>query len=65
MSGPKKTLTTFQIRVHQDLLDRIDAYRKKSTMRPTRSQAARFLLESAMQLLEEAQENESKSSRKS
>jgi hypothetical protein len=56
-------LITVQARISRDLIDRIDAYRKRSTMRPSRSQAIRFLLESAMDLLQEAQTNEQKDPR--
>jgi hypothetical protein len=52
---PTKTerLATLQVRLPQDLLKRIDAYRLKLTMRPTRSQTIRFLLENAMSILED------------
>jgi hypothetical protein len=46
-------LDSLQIRLSPDLLRRIDAYRAKLTMRPTRSMTIRFLLTNAMAILEE------------
>jgi metal-responsive CopG/Arc/MetJ family transcriptional regulator len=51
-------MATLQVRLPQDLLKRIDAYRFQLTMRPTRSQTIRFLLENALSILEEAHGNE-------
>jgi hypothetical protein len=61
-SDSQPPLATLQVRLPQDLLKRIDAYRLKLTMRPTRSQTIRFLLENAMGILEEGKDNESKGS---
>jgi metal-responsive CopG/Arc/MetJ family transcriptional regulator len=46
-------MATLQIRIPHDLLRRVDNYRFKLVIRPTRSQTVRFLVESALQLFEE------------
>jgi predicted DNA-binding protein len=53
MSERDEKLLTLQIRIPPELMRRIDTYRLNLTMRPTRSQYIRFLLENAMTILEE------------
>lgn len=49
-------MITLQVRLSQSLLARIDGYRRRSLMRPNRSQAIRFLLENAISLLEDTKD---------
>jgi len=53
-------LVTIQVRLPQELLQWIDDYRQGMTMRPTRSQMMRFLLENARNILVERTRDESK-----
>ncbi|MFL5338366.1 MAG: hypothetical protein ACJ8H8_35660 [Geminicoccaceae bacterium] len=57
MSDSEDKMQVIQIRVPQALLNRIDRYRLSLGMRPTRSMAMRFLMESAISIIE-AQDKE-------
>lgn len=46
-------LDPLKVRLPKELLDRIDQYRLSLPLRPTRSQIVRFLLEHAMNIIEE------------
>jgi predicted DNA-binding protein len=48
-----RRLVSLQIRLPQELIERIDKYRLSLTMRPTRSMTIRFLIENAMAILED------------
>ena len=52
---------SLQVRLSQELINRIDANRASMTMRPTRSQMIRFLLENALSIMEEEKSNEPQS----
>jgi hypothetical protein len=60
MSANIEPMATLQIRLPQELLQRIDNYRLSLTMRPTRSMMMRFLLENAMGIIEEQLREQSK-----
>lgn len=55
-------LVTVQIRLTQELLNRIDRYRLSLTWKPSRSHAMRFLMENAMAIIEGHDNAESKDS---
>jgi metal-responsive CopG/Arc/MetJ family transcriptional regulator len=57
VSDNEAKMQVIQIRVPQALLDRIDRYRLSLGMRPNRSMVMRFLMESAISIIE-AQEKE-------
>jgi metal-responsive CopG/Arc/MetJ family transcriptional regulator len=46
-------MQTLQVRLPLELLRRIDTNRLKMTMRPSRSQMIRFLIENALNIMEE------------
>jgi metal-responsive CopG/Arc/MetJ family transcriptional regulator len=51
-------MVTLQIRLSENLLQRIDAYRDSLTMNPSRSMVIRFLVENAMAILETEREKD-------
>jgi metal-responsive CopG/Arc/MetJ family transcriptional regulator len=57
INAKPQPLVTVQVRLPPDLLQRIDDYRQKLTIRPTRSQVVRFLLENAVSILEAGETN--------
>lgn len=54
-SVPREPMITLQLRMSAKLMERIDTYRFGLMMRPSRSQAMRFLLENALNILDEHQ----------
>jgi len=53
--------TMISIRLPKSLIDRIDTYRSTITMKPSRSQMVRWLIENAMDIVERTQSNDSES----
>jgi len=53
MSDETGPMLAIQIRIPRDLMNRLDRYRFGMPLRPTRSQAIRFLIENALNILEE------------
>jgi|KBSMisStandDraft_5_1062788.scaffolds.fasta_scaffold04137_2 metal-responsive CopG/Arc/MetJ family transcriptional regulator len=58
MTTQHTRMVTLQIRLSENLLQRIDAYRDSLTMNPSRSMVIRFLVENAMAILETEREKD-------
>jgi len=57
-------MVTIQVRVTPDLLDRIEHYRLHHSLRPTRSQYMRHLLETAVHILDDHTAGRGRSAKK-
>jgi metal-responsive CopG/Arc/MetJ family transcriptional regulator len=53
MEDKRNPMATLQVRLPEALLERLDQYRARLQIEPTRSQALRFLIENALNSQEE------------